>query len=527
MLKSLYSGVSGIQTHQVRMDVIGANIANVNTVGFKRGSVAFQELLSQTISGASAPDGERGGTNAVQVGLGVKVGSVTNQFTQGNLQYTGSNSDMAVEGNGFFVVAQGQSKLYTRAGNFSLDMDGSLVHSANGMILQGWMADDSGVVNTNSPLGNIQIPIGSTIPAKETSVIRYEQNIDSRINGELVYQPTPMTITDGVSGQQAQVTIALTPTGNFNEWNYEVRAQGLNGAAVSGVANATGTIRVDSDGVVVATGAADATVAFGGAAAITIARPAVGAADGGFFSVSSAGDAGSAAMAGAFTAADSFSSSMQVYDSLGGMHEIVITLEKLANNQWVWSASSTEAGATVSGNGTLNYDPASGRMLTGSGGPITANFGAGIGTMEITPEFSGSTQFAADHSLLAASQDGYSSGALQSFSIDNSGAINGVFSNGVIRKMATVALANFANSAGLVKEAGSFYSESRNSGEAYIGTTETGGRGRLLSGTLETSNVDLSQEFTDLITTQRGYQANARIITTSDELLQELLNLKR
>lgn len=526
MLKSLYSGVSGIQTHQVRMDVIGANIANVNTVGFKRGSVAFQELLSQTISGASAPDGERGGTNAIQVGLGVKVGSVTNQFTQGNLQYTGSNSDMAVEGNGFFIVGQGESLLYTRAGNFSLDKDGSLVHSANGMVLQGWVADESGAVNTNTQLTNIQIPIGKTIPARATSSIKYEQNIDARTNGELLYQPSPITVTDGATGEKAQLTIALTPSGNFNEWNYELRAQGLDGATVSGLANATGTIRVDSSGNVVSTGGT-ATITFAGGATVDVAPPSAGAALGGSFAVASAGDTASAAMAGAFTPAETFMSSMNIYDPLGGTHEVRVTLTKLGDNQWGWAASSSDPGVAASGSGTLAYDSATGKLLTSSGGPIQVDLGSGLGTVEINPDFTGSTQFAADHSLIASSQDGYSSGALQSFSVDNSGAINGVFSNGVIRKLATVALASFANPAGLVKEAGSFYSESRNSGEAYIGTTGTGGRGRLLSGTLETSNVDLSQEFTDLITTQRGYQANARIITTSDELLQELLNLKR
>ena len=527
MLKSLYSAVSGIQANQVRMDVIGDNIANVNTTGFKRGSVAFQELLSQTISGASAPDGTKGGTNAEQVGLGVKVGSITNQFTQGTTQYTGSNSDMAVEGNGFFVVAQGQSKLYTRAGNFALDKEGNLVQSGNGMILQGWMADEAGTVNTNSQLASIQVPIGKTIPAKATSSINYEQNVDARTNGSLLYQPTPMTITDGVSGEKAQVTVALTPTGNFNEWSYEITALGVDGATVSGLTNATGKMKMDKDGKITSTTGAASTVTFSGGATITITPPALAAVNGGNFAVSSAGDIATAPMAGAFTAAESFVSSMQIYDPLGGTHNVNVTLSKQADNQWGWAASSADAGITATGSGTLNYDSASGKLLTSSGGPITVNFGSGTGVTEVTPDFSGSTQYAADNSLLATSQNGYSSGALQSFAIDNAGAINGTFSNGMIRKMATVALANFSNVAGLVKEAGSFYSESRNSGEAYIGTSGTGGRGNLLAGSLETSNVDLSQEFTDMITTERGYQANAKMITTSDELLQELLNLKR
>lgn len=527
MLKSLYSGVSGIQTHQVRMDVIGNNISNVNTVGFKKGSVAFQELLSQTVSGASAPDGERGGTNAVQIGLGVQLGSVTNRFSQGNLQYTGSNSDLAIEGNGFFVVGDGDAQRYTRAGNFTVDESGNLVHSSNGMIVQGWMADDSGAVNTSDPLSGVQVLIGKTISAKATSSIQYEQNIDAGTSGELLYTPTPMTVTDGTSGDQAQITVTLTPTGNFNEWSYELRAEGLDGAVVSSLTGNTGLLKLDASGKVLLTGAGNAALTFGSGETVQIAPPAVNAALGGSFSVASAGDTADAAMTGAFTAADDFVTTAQIYDPLGGTHELKMSFSKTADNQWSWEASSDESGVTVTGLGSLTYDASSGKLITSSGGAITVDLGAGRGTVEITPDFSNTTQFAADNSMVPSSQNGYASGSLESFSIDSSGSINGVFSNGVTMKMAQLGLASFANDAGLVKESGSFYSESLNSGEAHIGAASTGGRGSVSSGTLETSNVDLSQEFADLITTQRGYQANARMITTSDELLQELINLKR
>ena len=508
------------------MDVIGDNIANVNTTGYKRGSVAFQEMLSQTISGASAPDGNKGGANAEQVGLGVQVGSITNQFTQGTTESTGSNSDMAIEGNGFFILSQGESKLYTRAGNFSLDKDGNLVQSGSGRVMQGWMADDSGMVNTNSQLASVKVPIGKTMPAKATSTITYEQNINAATNGTLAYQPTPMTITDGVSGEQAQVSVALKPSGNFNEWTYALTAVGVNGSTVSGLTNGTGTIKVDNSGKVISSTGSAATVTFSGGATIDVTPPALAAANGGGFAVSSAGDTGSAVMAGAFTEAASFVSAMPVYDPLGGSHNVSVTFTKQGDNKWGWASSSTDPGVTATGSGTLIYDPASGKLLSSAGGPITLNFGSGTGITEVTPDFSGCTQFAADNSLLATSQNGYSSGSLQSFAIDNSGAINGTFSNGVTRKIATVALANFSNPAGLVKEAGSCYTVSGNSGEAYIGTSGTDGRGSLVAGSLETSNVDLSQEFTDMITTERAYQANAKVITTSDELLQTLLNLK-
>ena len=526
MLKSLYSGVSGIQTQQVRMDVIGNNIANVNTVGYKKGSVAFQELLSQTISGASSPDGNRGGTNAMQVGLGVKVGSITNQFTQGNLQYTGSNTDLALEGNGFFVVGEGNSLRYTRAGNFTLDQNGSLVQSSNGMIAQGWVADSAGVVNTNDPLGNVEVPITKTISARATSSVTYGQNIDSRICGNAVYQPSPMVVTDGTSGETAQVSIALTATGNFNEWTYEMKAVGTDGATIAGLAGGTGTIKMDKDGKVTATGS-DATLTFGSGESLKLAPPALGSAVGGRFTVSSSGDSAAEDMRGSFSPATPYVTTAQVYDSLGGTHEIQITLSKTSDNEWAWQAGSDESGVSVTGGGKLNYDSSSGKLLTQTGGAVTVDLGSGRGSLEVTPDFSATTQFASDNAMLASGQDGYASGSLESFSIDSSGSINGVFSNGVTMKMAQLALANFANPSGLVKEEGSFYSVSRNSGEAYIGTAGSGGLGSLSSGNLETSNVDLSQEFTELITTQRGYEASAKMITTSDELLQDLLNLKR
>ncbi len=525
MLKSLYSGVSGIQTHQLKMDVIGNNIANVNTIGYKRGDVVFQELLNQTISGAAAPTSETGGTNPIQIGLGVKVGSITNQFTQGNLQYTGSNTDMAIEGNGFFVVADGSNNYYTRSGSFVLDKDGNLVHSANGSILQGWVADDNGNINISGPISGIQVPIGKTIPAKSTENIRFEQNIDARTNGTLSYQPSPIVVTDA-GGEQIQVSISLRNTGNFNEWAYEISATGTGGSTVSSVSNSTGVIKLDKDGKVLSSGA-DIVINLSSGESVTLAAPAAGSISGGKFEVTSAGDSASSSMNGVFEAAQVFENTVQVYDSLGGVHNLKMNFTKVGDNQWMWQASSSDADITVTGSGYINYDSASGKFVSASQDKISVNYGSGIGIIEIAPDFSKSTQFSSNSSMLATNQDGYANGYLKNFSIDQFGCVNGVFSNGVIKKMAQVALASFSNPSGLSKVEGSFFCESNNSGVAYIGTSGTGGRGQLISGNLETSNVDLSKEFTDLITTQRGYQASAKVITTSDELLQELINIKR
>ena len=523
MLKSLYSGVSGIQSHQLKMDVIGNNIANVNTIGYKRGDVVFSELLSQTISGASAPDGVRGGINPVQVGIGVKVGSITNQFTQGNLQYTGSNTDIAIEGNGFFILADGNVNYYTRSGSFALDRDGNLIHSSNGMTVQGWMADENGNINANTQIKNIQIPIGKVIPAKATSYIKFEQNIDSRTNGSLNYQPSPAIVTT-TSGAKAQITVSLTPTGGFNEWNYKINVIGLDGVNVTSITNDTGTIKLNENGIVISSGL-DSVITLSSGDSFTINVPDISSANGGKFDVSGASI--NSPMNGVFKKAEDFYNTIRVYDSLGGSHNINMTFSKIGDNQWRWTASAADSDIMVSGSGIINFDSTNGSFVNSDNGKIIVDYGPGLGVFYIEPDFKNTTQFASNNSLLATNQDGYASGSLQNFTIDQQGYVNGTFSNGIIRKLAQLAIANFSNPSGLLKTGGSFYSESNNSGVPYIGTSGTGGRGRLISGNLETSNVDLSKEFTDLITTQRGYQANARVITASDELLQELINIKR
>mgnify|MGYP003523903999 FL=1 len=172
MMRSLYSGVSGLQNHQTRMDVIGNNISNVNTVGFKRGRVNFQDMISQQLQGAAKPSEELGGVNPKEVGLGMTVAAIDNIFNQGNLQSTGVSTDLAIQGNGFFIMKSGDETFYTRNGAFSLDSNGTLVNPANGMRVQGWMAQDVNgeqVLTTAATPGDLVIPVGSKDPAKETN----------------------------------------------------------------------------------------------------------------------------------------------------------------------------------------------------------------------------------------------------------------------------------------------------------------------------------------------------------------------
>jgi len=392
MLRSLYSGISGLRAHQTMLDVTGNNIANVNTAGFKASSTQFQDTLSQMTQGASAPQGESGGSNPAQIGLGVRVAGVSTNFAQGSSQSTGRATDMMISGDGFFVTSKGGQQLFTRAGAFSPDAAGQLV-SPDGGILQGWPAV-SGVVNTGGPVSGITLNANNLVPAKATNSVTVDGNLpsDGAVN-------TPLT-------------------------------------------------RV-----------------------------------------------------------------VKVYNASGAERDLTLTFTRAGND---WTVTGNDgSGATTT---TLTQD-ASGNLT-----PANATLAVGGG---ITVNLGGISAFAGMTSLAVSGQDGSAAGKLESYTIGNDGSVIGSFSNGVKQVLAKIALANFTNPSGLEKAGGSSYVATANSGGVQLGGAGDAGIGSLAAGSLEMSNVDLSQEFTNLIVAQRGFQANARIITTSDEVLQELGNLKR
>jgi flagellar hook protein FlgE len=436
MLRSMFSGVSGLRSHQTMMDVIGNNIANVNTVGFKSSSVVFQDLLSQALKGAGTPTtgtSGSGGTNPAQVGLGVRVAAVATSFSQGAAQLTGRSTDMSIQGDGFFTVRQGGQQLYTRAGAFSFDALGRLTTS-DGAVLQGWGASATGAINTNSSVGDITMPLGQAI--------------------------------------NPSVTQGITIGGNL--------------PADAPIAAATGPAAPGSQVV----------------------------------------------------------SSITTYDVQGAAHDVTFTFTHTAADTWKVDATlpnTSPTGTPVNiGNASLVWNPATKAFSAPS--PFTlslspASTGAvgqwGSGTPAIAISF-GTTgaadalsQFAGSSSVQALGQDGSAIGSLQSFTIGQDGIVTGVFSNGKTRPVGQVAVAGFSNPVGLEKTGNSLYRATVNSGLASVGSAGTGGRGVLAGGTLEMSNVDLAQEFTNLIVAQRGFQANSKVITASDELLQDLVNLKR
>lgn len=653
MMRSMYAGVTGLRNHQVKMDAIGNNIANVNTTGFKASRVSFQDCLSQMISGASAPtaDGSRGGINALQVGLGMGVASIDILQSQGNLQNTGKITDMAIQGDGFFILTDGSRDYYTRAGNYSLERDGRLVDPSNGLMVRGWMADQLGVINSNTPIGTIQLPVGQTIAPIATTEINYGGNLDSNLNSKTRYPA--LTVSDA-NGNVCTVEFDLTPIG-FNQFQYTARV--TNGAVVG--PGGTGTITLDNAGNVTGTSAASFQVLPNGPTGVNTAiqlplagQPLAGSficpepnaqamnmtgftawdagtpfPPGGVFTLNpvpltddlgnnidviynitktavnsysyavtfvngvttnAVGDgtfdwtpgagvtnvvvttptvvtslvpvpnlnttiAGptlalgdpvfrvtsqEGPTAGSFTIAESLATVTQVYDSLGVNHTLTTTFTKTATNNWDWVCTD-QAGISV-GNGQLIYS-SSGQLISSTGTNISFT-PPGALPVNITPDFSVVSQYSggvvkyndpnydptkSKTEVTSPKQDGYPMGELQGYNIDKTGTIVGIFSNGMNRNLAQVGMANFTNPGGLTRAGDTIFQESANSGTAQVGTALRNGRGIVMPGTQEMSNVDLSQEFTDMIVTERGFQSNSRIISTSDEMLQELVNLKR
>ncbi|WP_449189556.1 flagellar hook protein FlgE [Treponema lecithinolyticum] len=463
MMRSLYSGVSGMQNHQTRLDVIGNNIANVNTTGFKKGRVNFQDMISQQLSGAAKPTEEVGGVNPKEVGLGVMVASIDTVFTQGNLQSTGVGTDVAIQGNGFFVLKDGEETFYTRAGAFGIDRDGTLVNPADGLRVQGWMARDLNgemIINTAGNTEDLIIPVGSKDPAKATENVNFACNLDKN-TPEILEGATPADIAKGTWATEFKIYDSFGNTHNL----------AVSFTRVTGTPNSwLATVNVDPDN-----------------ADFTQTRVGLGTTDG---------------------TGNTF---VVNFDNTGTL----LSVSDSAGN-----GTNPEGEIIIQTSFTVpesNPDEA--------GNPLRQTLNINLGT--IGSQKNTVTQSASASSTKAFYQDGYTMGYLDNFKIDQTGVITGVYSNGTNRPIGQIAMASFTNQGGLEKAGNNTYMQSNNSGLANIGTSGIAGKGSLLAGALEMSNVDLTEQFTDMIVTQRGFQANSKTIQTSDTLLETVLALKR
>ncbi|RKX78571.1 MAG: flagellar hook protein FlgE [Spirochaetes bacterium] len=470
MMRSLYSGVSGLQNHQIRMDVIGNNISNVNTIGFKKGRVNFQDLISQSMSGAARPSEEVGGVNPKQIGLGMTVATIDTIHTQGSLQTTGVISDLAIQGNGFYVMRTGDKELFTRAGAFGLDAQGYLVNPANGLRLQGWVPEQladgtTGPIKSAADVTDLIVPVGSKDPAKQTTLVELACNLDKR-TAVIPAGAGPATVSEGTWSLDKKVYDSFGNT-HMMRMNF-TRTPAVNNSWDV-------VVQVDPERPADADVPPNVTLGFDPATA-----------------------AGNGAGEGTFTI---------TFDNLGAI------------------ATVTDAQGNISDTGKIQIPVTFDVENDATGAVLTQNFQIDVG--EVGSYTNSTTQFAETSSTKAFRQDGYSMGYLETYKIDQNGVITAVYSNGTERDLGQIAMATFTNPGGLEKMGETLFSESINSGEALLGPSGIAGKGKIISGTLEMSNVDLAEQFTDMIVTQRGFQANSKTIQTSDQMLQELLTLKR
>ncbi|RUM43883.1 MAG: hypothetical protein DSY46_07080 [Hydrogenimonas sp.] len=593
MMRSLWAGVSGLQAHQIAMDVEGNNIANVNTTGFKYSRVNFADLLNQTSKVATAPQGSLGGKNPMQVGLGIQVNSITKLFKQGSIQTTDKNTDLAIQGDGFFVLSgdDGKSYKYSRNGDFVFDAKGNFVDS-NGYVVQGWVRDSAtGQIDATAPIQNIQIPPGLTTPANATSTVSLKANLNS---GQVIDNKSLVYSLDSTGSNQSDEARAITSSGKsyyldfktlFDSKGESIALQEGNAFRVSfdggttfheyvyddpnsTTTPANGTTfttnedlrramqddaradlgSTDIDVIVNADGQYEIQNRTGAEIRVLVQSPQ----EAGntlnqklldmFTPLEGAIPDNDTKISQAFYSA-THASSIDVFDSLGSKHTLRLEFRKISQSpsgaEWMMVLSvpnPSEINTIDPKNylvGSISFQP-DGSLASFSPTHVSfsANNGAStkqtinldLGTAGL---FDGMTSFDNPSTTSGISQDGYPGGDLNGIRIDETGTLIGSFTNGRSFALAQVAMANFANSEGLESDGGNVFVQTSNSGDPIIGQAATGKRGFIQSSALEMSNVDLSRSLTQLIVVQRGFQANSKTITTSDQMLQTLLQLKQ
>ena len=478
MMRSMFSGVSGLRVHQTKMDVIANNIANVNTVGYKTSRVTFSEVFSQTLSSASGanPVSGRGGTNPMQIGLGVNVASIDMLMSTGAAQRTDNPFDLMIQGDGFFIVEDNSGTYFTRAGAFRLDEFGNLT-TPGGLMVCGWDAvPDAANPGQNKVEPGRVVPLqisgdDESVPPAVTSLIQVEGNINALTDP---VKDSTIAFFDSLGNRYVVDVRYVYNTTNKN-WDVQM-----------------GNYMYPND---------DRTLGI----EIAVATPAAGTKD---------DFTGSNPSLLKITPGTTSPKPDAKFTSTG-------TTIQFDVNGYLVQPTTASATAQITSL-QLALDPAAFGAATSPLSP-NAEF-----KQPINVSFTGMTQFNGATTAAAVTVDGNKPGVLSGISIGTDGKITGRYSNGKTKLLGQVVLAQFKNPAGLEKVGNNLFVTTTNSGDFDgIGVDPTAGGTSLLGGVLEMSNVDLSSEFTEMITTQRGFQANSRVITTSDDMLQELVNLKR
>ena len=558
---ALSAGVSGLQAHQKMLDIAGNNLANVNTTAFKASRITFSELLSDTIRKASQPTANVGGTNPQQMGSGVGVSSIAPNMIQGNIVSTGNPLDLAIEGEGYFVVSGGQQLLYTRAGGFAVDADSILVDPSTGFRVQriGSAGEADGFQIPGD--SNVRIPYDVAMPAQETANMALAGNLSADATFDnpqtnVIAANMAYTTAGGTLATKATVIENLDQfTGALGAGTAEINISGFdaNGdALVAGLtfnvtaattlgdlvdhlnnnvfvgAAATATADLVNGKIVISDNDAgysktDLTLGY---------TPAVPGTDDlqmpGYFEVTTVGGE------------EVRSVNITIFDSQGGRHSFTGAFVRTdTSNTWdmVLTAVSGEvyeiamddrriSGITFNADGSYDGCASDAEFVITFAHDITSPQ-----TIELEfgteGKWDGLTQFKGNSTAVAKEQDGYEAGKLSSVSVNNEGIVIGSFSNGEKKDIATLQIALFQNTSGLESAGNGYFLPSANSGEPVATQALSGGAGSIHGGALEKSNADVASEFVNMIQAQNGFQANARTIKVANDILRELTNLIR
>lgn len=565
LTSAMFTGLTGLNTNQFRIDTAGDNIANINTTAFKASRANFENQLSTTISGGTAPSERSGGTNPIQVGQGSALSSVQRNFGGGPVEPTGLPTDMAIEGEGFFIIdTPSLGQAFTRDGTFKLDGSNMLV-TADGSYVQGYATDDNFNIIPGT-LENIQIPLGTMSSARATSQVGMDGNlnasgsiatqgtilesqafqsedgtpagtntlltqlVDPDVDGALLFaEGDVITLANVKKGGRQLPQEQFQVTANSTLGDFATFLQNNLGINTDPAAGASQGVRISdgSEGIPAGTLVIEGNA--GSANSIDIDLSAIRSSNINFnvpfnFTQTQAADG------------ESLYTSFIAYDSLGTPLQVDVTLvldsKSNAGNVWRFFAESrddTDLSTVLGQTGTLMFDN-DGQLLAVADNEIRVDRqdSGALSPLQIELNFDNVTGLTTQRSeLVMTTQDGFGTGTLNSFSVGSDGVITGTFSNGLTRPLGQIALATFTNPEGLIGKMNNLYVVGPNSGPAVIGTPEQLGTGSVASGALELSNVDLTREFIGLITASTGFSASGRVISTSNELLNELLLIAR
>jgi flagellar hook protein FlgE len=554
MGSSLMTAVSGLQGHQRMLDVAGNNLANVNSYGFKSSRVTFAELLAETIQEATQPGGGMGGTNPKQVGSGMTVATIDRDISQGTLVQTGQALDMAIEGAGFFVLSDGTKDVYSRVGRFSVDSDYYLVDPGTGYRVQrlGTVGVTEGFQTAGSD--DIRIPYDVALPARATENVSFTGNLSADNQAPTTNEMSSgMQYTEGgaLAARETLIADLDQATGIVDGETITVAGKDRDGTDVSttftigtgagqdgetlgdlidfisaAFTGATGRmsngelrLRDDTAGY----SQTDLYLTYNGAGTLELPY---------FFRHLAAGGA------------EVKTANVEIFDTLGIGHVVSAAFVR-TDTANTWDMVVTDITGDVSFDSpddrrvrgiTFNPDgsfagmggavPDTQTIVCRFGGPGATQWSinTGFGTIG---QFDGLSQFGGASTVAASGQDGYEAGYLASLAVSRDGILSGMFTNGVRQNIAALQIATFQNPAGLLSAGQSYYEASANSGDPRVATALAGGAGAINAGTLERSNVDTAEEFVNLIQAQNGFQANARTITITNDMLRELSNMIR